>query len=56
MSRSNNRPSPIKPAPSDVTKGYQPRSTVQDGYKPSSQGAPSKPPSNPPNQGTSRKK
>jgi hypothetical protein len=53
-----------KPAPqSQEQKGYQPK-PIAEGYKPSpqgghqptSEGTPSKPPSNPPNQGSGGKK
>ncbi len=55
---------PVKPPPSPIqNRGYQPDETFgyrprpQGGHQPTtSQGAPTKPPSNPPNQGTSGKK
>ena len=62
MSKSD-KPAP-PPSSTPLERGYQPK-TVTDGYKPNpkgghqpttSQGAPSKPPSNPPNQGSGGKK
>ena len=56
----NDKPTP---SPSRGQKGYQPKPLSegykprqQSGHQPSSQGAPAKPPSNPPNQGSGGKK
>ena len=56
MSEDDKSPSP--PRPVDVQKGYQPKPLhPQGGHQPTtSQGAPAKPPSNPPNEGSSGKK
>lgn len=52
------KPVPQRPSRSQwirLADGYQPKREIR-GYQPTSQNNPSKPPSNPPNQGTSGKK
>ena len=63
MGKSNKPPPP--PSTTPMERGYQPKKPLTDGYKPKPQGghqpttsesSPAKPPSNPPNEGSSVKK